>query len=71
MNTSSRHLLLSEDPLGQHVVSYEDIACRARQLWEEQGCPKNCDKAIWLEAEAELIAIQEKRYRHPHLEFTA
>lgn len=49
-------------------ITHEAIAGRARELWLEQGCPANCDEAIWLEAEAELRAIHEKRYRHPHLE---
>jgi len=50
----------------EYPVTHEAIANRAREIWEEQGCPKNCDKAIWLEAEAELLAIQQRRYRHPH-----
>lgn len=48
------------------VVTHEAIAARAREIWFEQGCPKNCDEAIWLEAEAELLAMQQGRFRHPH-----
>lgn len=49
-----------------HLVTYEHIAARARELWLEQGCPENRDKANWLEAEAELLATQQGRLRHPH-----
>ncbi len=52
---------------GEILVTHEAIAERAREIWVAQGCPQNCDDAIWLEAEAELVAIQQKRYRHPHL----
>jgi hypothetical protein len=52
----------------EHSVTPQAIAERARELWLAQGCPENCDEAIWLEAEAELIAIQQKRFRHPHLQ---
>lgn len=58
-------------PFGVDVgqsVTHESIAARARELWLEQGCPKNQDEAIWLEAEAELLAMQQGRLRHPHLE---
>jgi len=48
------------------IVTHEAIASRARELWLEQGCPQNRDEAIWLEAEAELRAIQQRCYRHPH-----
>lgn len=52
---------------GNSRVTHEAIAERAREIWIIQGCPQNCDDAIWLEAEAELEAIQQKRYRHPNL----
>ncbi|HTJ78067.1 MAG TPA: DUF2934 domain-containing protein [Rariglobus sp.] len=58
----------AEDMAATQVVTHEDIALRARELWAEQGCPENCDEIIWLEAEAELLAIQQRRYRHPHLQ---
>lgn len=51
----------------EHVVTHDDIAARARELWFEQGCPENCDETIWLEAEAELLATQQGRFRHPCL----
>ncbi len=49
-------------------VTHEAITLRARELWEELGCPENCDESIWLEAEAEIRAIQQGRYRHPNLQ---
>jgi len=52
----------------EQPVTHEAIADRAREIWIGQGCPENCDEAIWLEAEAELLAIQQRRYRHPHLQ---
>lgn len=67
MTRSPFVLALAEDSAVEPVVTHEAIASRARELWLEQGCPTNCDEAIWLEAEAELIAIQQHRYRHPHL----
>ena len=55
---------------GENVPTHEAIAERARELWHVQGCPTGCDEAIWLEAEAELRAIHEKRFRHPHLQLS-
>lgn len=55
---------------GENLLSHEAIAERARELWREQGCPAGCDEAIWLEAEAELQAIHDRRYRHPHLQLS-
>lgn len=55
---------------GENTLTHEAIAARARELWHEQGCPVGCDEAIWLEAEAELRAIQERRYRHPNLQLS-
>ncbi len=54
----------------EQPVSHKAIADRAREIWLAQNCPRNCDEAIWLEAEAELLAIQQKRYRHPHLQLS-
>ncbi len=56
------------DTLEDLVITHETIASRARELWLEQGCPKNHDNGIWLEAEAELHAIQQGRFRHPQLQ---
>jgi len=59
---------LVADTAPEPAVTHEAITVRARELWEELGCPENCDESIWLEAEAEIRAIQQGRYRHPHLE---
>lgn len=53
---------------GGRVATHEAITERARELWIQHGRPENCDLDIWLEAEAELLAIEQKRYRHPHLQ---
>jgi hypothetical protein len=34
--------------------SHDDIAARARALWESRGQPSGQDDAIWLEAETQL-----------------
>lgn len=34
--------------------SHEEIAVRAEALWREMGCPRGCDKHIWLAAERRL-----------------
>lgn len=48
------------------VKIHELIARRAEQLWHELGRPENQDLAIWLEAEAEVRAMRERSFRHPH-----
>jgi hypothetical protein len=70
MNNTLHHYPPATDaPLSSDfTVTHEAIAERAREIWLAQGCPENCDEAIWLEAEAELLAIQQKRYRHPNLQ---
>ena len=32
----------------------DDIAVRARELWEQNGCPKGRDLEFWLQAETEI-----------------
>ena len=34
---------------------HQEIAERARALWNKYGCPSGRDEAIWLEAERQLI----------------
>jgi hypothetical protein len=46
--------------------THERIVARAREIWLESGRPQNRDVEIWLEAEAELLAICHHQYRHPH-----
>lgn len=67
---NSHHSSNPFSPAGENLLTHEAIAARARELWHEQGCPTGCDEAIWLEAEAELQAIQERRYRHPNLQIS-
>jgi hypothetical protein len=42
-------------------VSHEQIAQRARQLWQQRNSPSGQDEAIWLEAETQLKAEIESR----------
>jgi hypothetical protein len=35
-------------------LSHEQIAERAREIWEQRGCPYGQDREIWLEAEEQL-----------------
>jgi len=49
------------------LSDHDRIARRAHELWHELGCPQNQDLAIWLEAEAEVHAIEQKTFRHPRL----
>jgi hypothetical protein len=39
---------------------HEAISSRARELWVDRGRPENQDEAIWLEAEAQLVAGQHR-----------
>ncbi len=55
------------DAVPGEAVTHEAITVRAQRIWMDHGCPENCDECIWLEAEAELMAIQENRFRHPNL----
>jgi hypothetical protein len=43
-----------EPPEEPTPISHEQIAERARQIWELKGCPANSDEENWLEAEREL-----------------
>jgi hypothetical protein len=36
------------------VPTYEQIAERARNIWQDRGCPTNQDETIWYEAENQL-----------------
>ena len=42
-------------------IPHEEIARRARRLWEERGQPVDSDEAIWLEAESQLQGEAEAR----------
>jgi Protein of unknown function (DUF2934) len=56
------------DTEAEHVATHEAIALRALEIWRELGCPQNHDLDIWLEAEAELRAIDQHCFRHPHVQ---
>jgi len=34
----------------------EEVKARARELWEQNGCPAGCDLEFWLQAESEIKA---------------
>jgi hypothetical protein len=36
------------------LPSQEEITARARQLWQDRGCPVDRDLEIWVEAERQL-----------------
>jgi hypothetical protein len=36
------------------TVAHEEIARRAYELWEQDGCPGGCSERHWLEAERQL-----------------
>lgn len=40
-------------------VTQEQISRRAEELWRQYGCPEGRDEAIWLEAEQQLLGIQQ------------
>jgi hypothetical protein len=41
------------------------IAVRAYEIWEKQGRPHGSDQEHWLQAAAELAAIEERRTPKP------
>lgn len=43
--------------------SHEEIAVEAEVLWRQEGCPKDRDEAIWLEAERQLLQVA-RTYRN-------
>jgi hypothetical protein len=42
-------------------VLHEEIARRAKQIWQERNRPTGSDEAIWLEAESQLQGEAESR----------
>ncbi len=38
----------------REAVTHEEIARRAHELWEQEGCPHGKDAEHWLEAERQL-----------------
>ena len=51
--------------LDPSLSDHDRIAHRAHEIWCELGRPQNQDLAIWLEAEAEVHATEQKTFRHP------
>jgi len=43
------------------VPTHDEIAVRAKIIWEERGCIEGQDTEIWLEAEWQLYDAAEKR----------
>jgi len=43
------------------TYTYEEIAERARKLWQERGCPEGQDERIWLDAEQSLYGKMQDR----------
>jgi hypothetical protein len=39
------------------VDLHDEIAMRAREIWEVKGCPADRDLEIWLSAEREMAAV--------------
>jgi hypothetical protein len=36
------------------IITHEEIAKRAREIWQKEGCPQGRDQEHWLQAESEL-----------------
>jgi hypothetical protein len=36
------------------TLAHEQVASRAKEIWERRGCPQGEDEKIWLEAEEQL-----------------
>lgn len=45
----------------QIVISKDEIACRAYDIWQARGCPPGDGAADWHAAEAELLAARVHR----------
>lgn len=43
--------------------SHEEIAAEAEVLWRQEGCPRDRDEAIWLDAERQLLRVA-RTYRN-------
>jgi hypothetical protein len=56
------------NPAPKAKPSHESIAKRAHEIWVSKGHPENSAMATWVEAEAQLIAIQGQDLTSP---FTA
>ncbi len=43
-----------DDPAPRAVISHQQIADRARAIWQRKGCPSGRDEENWREAETQL-----------------
>jgi hypothetical protein len=43
-----------QEPGRSPVPTQEEITARARQIWQDRGCPGDRDLEIWVEAERQL-----------------
>lgn len=41
-------------PGPSRIPTQEEITARARQIWQDRGCPSDRDLEIWVEAERQL-----------------
>ncbi len=55
MSTAKR--VAKNDPTGAQAPTHDEIAQRARELFEESGYPSNRDLEFWLEAERQLREV--------------
>ena len=51
--------MINENKLKQTIESkHGEIALLASQIWEKEGKPSGRDEEIWLQAEAQLLAVR-------------
>lgn len=58
-NQSEKSVAVAEKPSAKHskqhaAPTYEQVAERAKSLWQQRGCPPNQDEQIWYDAENQL-----------------
>jgi hypothetical protein len=47
----------------RETVSHEEIARRAHEIWEQEGCPEGREQEHWLQAERQLLGLDSSRER--------
>ena len=53
-STSPISLRPSQESRPSRHPTREEISARARQIWQDRGCPNDRDLEIWVEAERQL-----------------
>lgn len=53
-STSPISLRPSQEAGRSRIPTQEEITARARQIWQDRGCPSDRDLEIWVEAERQL-----------------